>query len=264
MSQLNTPQLNRKPILPLIEPRFSPITRMIISVGGLIVVIALALILSRLASDPIRFPVTNVDVLGTLDYTDRAKLQVQIEQQTKDGFYGLDIDRIRRSVETLPWVAEARVSRIWPGRVSVEVEEHEPTARWNDDSLISKRLELFVPPQLDADNERYSEWLTVFSDLPLLSGADGRHTAVLDSFREYQRAFDALGVSIEVLSEDERHSQTLELSNQVLVRLGYEEHDLRLARFLDVYQRLVTPLDGRGARFDMRYSNGFAYSGARS
>ena len=256
--------LNRKPILPVVEPRFSPITRMLISVGGLIAVIAIALFLSRLANDPLRFPVTNVDVLGTLDYTDRENLQLRIEQHTNDGFYGLDIDLIRRSVETLPWVSQARVSRIWPGRVSVEVEEHEPAARWNDDSLISKRLELFKPPQLDTDNVRYAEWLNVFSELPVLRGADGRHSAVLDSYREYQRALDAHGVSIEVLSEDERHSQTVELSNQVLVRLGYEEHDLRLARFLDVYERLVTPLDGRGARFDMRYSNGFAYSGARS
>jgi len=199
-----------------------------------------------------------------LDYTDRENLQKRIEQHTNDGFYGLDIDRIRRTVETLPWVAEARVSRIWPGRVTVDVEEHEPAARWNDDSLISKRLELFQPPQLEADNVRYAEWLNVFSDLPLLSGAEGRHTAVLDSFRKYERALGTFDVGIEVLSEDERHSQTLELSNQVLVRLGYEEHDLRLTRFLDVYERLVTPLDGRGARFDMRYSNGFAYSGARS
>ena len=65
--------LNRKPILPVVEPRFSPITRMLISVGGLIAVIAIALFLSRLANDPLRFPVTNVDVLGTLDSTPTEK-----------------------------------------------------------------------------------------------------------------------------------------------------------------------------------------------
>jgi len=37
MSQA-TQLLNRKPILPVVEPRFSPITRMLISIGGLIAV----------------------------------------------------------------------------------------------------------------------------------------------------------------------------------------------------------------------------------
>ena len=88
--------LNRKPILPVVEPRFSPITRMLISVGGLIAVIAIALFLSRLASDPLRFPVTNVDVLGTLDYTDRENLQRRIEQHTNCLLYTSPSPRDKR------------------------------------------------------------------------------------------------------------------------------------------------------------------------
>jgi cell division protein FtsQ len=224
---------------------------------------------SRLAQDPIHFPVTNVDILGTVDYANRVALIAEVEQFTTAGFYSLNIDRVRHAVDTLPWVANARVSRVWPSRIEVHVEEHEPTARWNEDSLISKRLELFSPPQLQLDNPRYVQWYEVFSTLPQITGAPGRHGALLDTFREYEAALAQFNVTLDVLREDRRGSQTLELSNQVTVRLGYEERDLRFNRFLGVFNRLVgKPSDLEGSEiergpttFDMRYSNGFALGG---
>ena len=93
-----------------------------------------------------------------------------------------------------------------------------------------------------------------------MSGAAGRHEAVLDAYRRYELALSQFGVTVAALYEDERRSQTLELANQVTVKIGYEAHELRLQRFIDVYERLVTPLNGASARFDMRYSNGFALS----
>jgi len=59
----------------------------------------------------------------------------------------------------------------------------------------------------------------------------------------------------------------MELSNQVTVKLGYEQRDLRLSRFLDVFNRLVGSQAADEAEaagpttFDMRYSNGFALGG---
>jgi len=227
---------------------------------GLAFVVAAALVLSRLASDPLRYPVTNVDVLGTLDYTDRGVLRERLADQLRRGFYRLDIAAVRREVETLPWVANARVSRIWPGRLAIEVEEHEPAARWNGEGLLSKRLVLFHPPQLDLDDVRHTEWAALFGALPHLSGVEGRHAELFEDQRRYGRELARFGVTVEALEEDGRRSQTLRLSNAVTVRLGYEDRERRLARFVDVYERLVAPLGGRTARFDMRYSNGFALS----
>ncbi len=261
--------LGSGPVLPLAAPRVSLTTRWSIGAIGLILLVALSVFGSRLAQDPDRFPVTNVDILGTVDYEDRDALIAVVQEFTGAGFYSLDIDSVRRAVDELPWVAHARVSRVWPSRIEVRVEEHEPTARWNDDSLISKRLELFTPPQLQLDNPRYAQWSEVFSTLPLISGAPGRHGVLLDTFRDYEARLARVGLTIGVLNEDSRGSQTLELSDQVTVKLGYEKRDLRLNRFLDVYDRLAgsasTSIDNESSRgpttFDMRYSNGFALGG---
>jgi len=261
--------LGSGPVLPLAPQRVSSSTRWSIGAIGLMTLFVLCVVFSRLAQDPLYFPVTNVDILGTVDYEDRAALIAEVKQFTTAGFYSLDIDRVRHAVDTLPWVANARVSRVWPSRIEVHVEEHEPTARWNEDSLISKRMELFSPPQLQLDNPRYVQWYEVFSTLPQVTGAPGRHGVLLDTFRRYEARISPLNVKLDALREDRRGSLTLELSNQVTVRLGYEERELRFERFLDVFNRLVSnPTDEQGKElergpttFDMRYSNGFALGG---
>lgn len=261
--------LGMGPVLPLAPQRVSTSTRWSIGVIGMSALLVLGILGSRVAKDPMHFPVNNVDILGTVDYEDRAALKAQVEQFTSAGFYSLDIDGVRLAVESLPWVAKAKVSRVWPSRIEVHVEEHEPTARWNEDSLISKRLELFSPPQLQSDNPRYAQWKELFSTLPQITGALGRHAVLLDTFRDYEARLARFDLTLDALREDSRGSQTLELSNHVIVRLGYKDRDLRFDRFIDVFDRLVgqsskakgSNLNRATMTFDMRYSNGFALGG---
>ena len=259
---MSTVMPHRDVVLPRRPARVAPITRWSIGMLGLALLVSAGLAFSRYARDADRFPVSNVDVLGTLDYTDRAELRASVAPHVDDGFYGLDVDRVRATVEALPWVASARVSRVWPARLSIEIDEHEPVARWQDKGIVSTRVDLFEPPQLAPDDPRNAEWLPLFDSLPRLSGGDGRHADVFADFHRYARALSPLGVEIEALDEDDRLSQTLFLSNAITVRLGYDERARRLDRFIDIYERLVPPLEGRAARFDMRYSNGFALAGA--
>lgn len=247
-----------QPILPTGKVQVHVGIRWAIGIMGLVFLVTAVFYVSEIATDPRRFPVTNVDVSGTLDYTDRIAMRERVQVQTQLGFYGMDVDAIRSSIESMPWVSQAHIRRVWPGRLMVTIEEHEPAARYNDNALISKSLELFEPPQLQKDNPQFSQWAASFASLPKLEGAQGRHESVLDAFRSYERAVSRFGVGIKALIEDGRHSQTLHLTNDITVRIGYDAHELRLQRFIDVYERLVVPLDGQPASFDMRYTNGFA------
>lgn len=255
--------VRRTPIMPVAAPRISPSTRWFIGSAGVVLVVLLSLFAWRMLSDPVRFPVSNVDVLGTLDYTDRTALQERVALYTDEGFYTLNIDALRNDIESLPWVAEARIAREWPGRVKITIEEHEPAARWNDDGLVSKRLELFKPPQLARDDVRFADWQRIFSTLPELRGSDGRHSAVLDDYRRYSAALVPLGLSVQALNEDNRLSQTVTLSRNVTLRLGYEDQERRLGRFIDVFPRLTEAVAADPVTFDMRYRDGFSVAGAR-
>jgi len=253
---------DRVPVWPVTMRRYSPMTRFAIGALGIVIVLTLFAMANELLKDPRLFPVSNVDVLGTLDYTDRESLSVGVETDVKKGLLALDIDNVRYAVESLPWVAAAHVRREWPGRLTIAIEEHEPAARWNNDGLVSKRHEMFLPPQLQPDSVQHMEWQEHFANLPRLTGADGRHDAVLNDYRHYQTELASLGLTIIALDEDDRRSQTLELSNAVIVKLGYESQRDRLNKFIAVHDRLITEEQaGQSLRFDMRYKNGFAFTG---
>jgi len=250
------------PVFPVSVSRLTPMTRFAIGVLGFIIVLTLFAMASEVLKDPRLFPVSNVDVLGTMDYTDRASLSAGVESEIGKGILALDIDHVRSKVEALPWVAAAHVRREWPGRLTIAVEEHEPAARWNRDGLVSKRHEMFLPPQLHPDSGQHMAWQDHFAELPRLTGATGRHDAVLNDYRHYEAHLANIDLRIVSLQEDDRHSQTLELSNGVIVKLGYENQRDRLLRFVGIHNRLVRDDQaGQALRFDMRYKNGFAFTG---
>lgn len=225
---------------------------------GLVVLVSLIMAASRLAVDPEQFPVEQVDVLGTLDYANRDVLMDTIQLHTEMGFYGLDIDDLRQGIEHNEWVASSRVSRVWPARITLDIQEHEPAARWNDNYLISKSLVLFKPHQLTRESADFKQWSNVFKPLPQVLGSLGRHAVLLDAYRDYDRQLSLLDLKMILLEEDERLSQTLTLANGVSLKLGREQQGLRMSRFLDVYEHLAATGSGRQLSFDMRYESGFA------
>lgn len=258
MNAASTSMMGASRVLPGSTLRFNGSSRWLVALFGLLAVAALVIVASYLATDPARFPVREVGVLGTMDYADRDELTQSVKSHTEKGFYGLDIGSLRRSVESREWIASARVSRVWPAHISIEVEEHEPAARWNDDHLISKQLVLFKPYQLERQSADFELWSDVFRPLPQVLGVQGRHVSLLDSYRDYDQQLSAFGLSLSLLKEDERLSQTLTLSNGVVVRLGRTDTELRMGRFLDVYDRIAETSAEDTLSFDMRYSSGFA------
>ena len=261
MSSAFMPIAGGRQVLPRASVSLSTGMQALIAVMGLALLAALVFIGITFAQDPARFPVTNVDVLGTMDYADRDALMGEIKRQTANGFYGMDIDDLRQSLESNEWIANVRVRRIWPGRIAINVEEHEPAARWNDDHLISKRLVLFKPRQLDRQSADFELWSEVFRPLPQVIGMHGRHVELLDTYRSYDQSLARFNLSLDLLHEDDRLSQTLELSNGVKVHLGRAERQLRMERFLSVYERLAAQDADGSLGFDMRYTNGFALGG---
>ncbi len=75
--------------------------------------------------------------------------------------FSLDLDRARRRIEELPWVRDARLRRVVPDRIVVEVEEYQPAA------LISLESLYLIDPQGKVF-KRLQPGETI--DLPLITG----------------------------------------------------------------------------------------------
>ncbi len=98
---------------------------LLLSIAGLVVVAAI--LAGRLLLERGYFRIEKVRVVANQRVaTDEIVALSDI--RPGDGIFELDLERIGRKIEENPWIARARVRRIFPGEVVIEVKEREPGA----------------------------------------------------------------------------------------------------------------------------------------
>jgi len=199
------------------------------------------------ARDPAHLPLRTLEISGELRHLDRAEIAGAIGEAARGGFFTVDVDAVRGRAEALPWVRSARVRRIWPDRLRVEVEEQQPVARWGERALLNAAGERFMPPATDID-----------TTLPRLQGPEALSERVMRRYVSIRRQLAGIGRSVRSLTLTERRAWRLELDNGVLLNLGREDTERRMQRFVRVYPGLVAAAGTEMQTVDMRYSNGFA------
>lgn len=209
---------------------------------------------SWLAAQP-WFALKTIEVKTPVTHVTEAQIRLVAERQVRGTFFTVDLERVRNSLETLPWVREARVERRWPDTLVVSLVEHVPMARWNDNALVNDAGDVFVA--------------AVTRRLPRLSGPEDSSAEVVAAFRRHQAALAPLGMTIAELRLSPRRAWRIRLDNGMTLALGREQTDARLARFVALYPRLFvahpteldrTTLPERVAPVvvDLRYPDGFA------
>lgn len=192
-------------------------------------------------------PIRIVSVEGKFQRVSPVEVEQAVTEGLHDGFMSVDLERVRRNVEALPWVDRARIQRRWPNGLRVGITEQVAAARWGEAGLLNTRGELFMK---DARH--------VPPELPHLTGPAGSETQVAQRYLATQGRMVEAGMRLAALELDARGAWQLELANGISVRLGRRQVDERLDRFI---QAAVSAMAGRSedvAYVDMRYSNGFA------
>jgi cell division protein FtsQ len=192
--------------------------------------------------------------LGTLPQRVVASEVLAVVQREVHGnFFTVDIEQVRRSLEKLPWVRNVSIRREFPGRLAVQFEEHQPLAHWNDVALVNQQGEVFAAETTEA--------------LPSFVGIEGSSVEVTQQYAKFGQQLAGLNLQVTQLALSPRHAWQLHLSNDMVVELGREAMQQRLARFVTVYPyslAALPPPTTKGAvqeqvKFiDMRYRNGFA------
>jgi cell division protein FtsQ len=211
--------------------------------GAVAAIAALGLLLALGLDQPVRSFV----IEGPFQRVTAVEVQQAALGALKGGLVSADLDRLRKAVEALAWVDRARVQRLWPDRIGIEIVEQQAAARWGDDGLLNTRGDLFatgvrhVPPEL-----------------PRLDGPAGSEWQVAQRYLAIQDRLSRLGFQVAALRLDARGAWELDLSTGVTVRLGRRQVDERMDRFVQFGAPVIS---GRAADIryvDMRYSNGFA------
>lgn len=192
-------------------------------------------------------PIGRVDVVGQFKRVAPVQIEEVVAPFRGSGFLSVDLDAMRAAVESIPWIDRVRIERRWPNGVRVSITEHVPAARWGDDGLMNTRGELFltgsrhIPPEL-----------------PQLNGPPGTEAQVAKLYLETYPRLLAVGLRLSRVELDPRGAWSLALSNGVEIRLGRQDVQRRLERFIEVASPLVAARSGEVRYVDLRYSNGFS------
>lgn len=193
------------------------------------------------------FPLQGVRLSVAPQQVDVAGVLQSVRNDAQGNFFTVDIERFRQSLEKLPWVRNVSIRREYPDELAVQLEEHQVLARWNKDALVNRQGEVFI-----ADSKQ---------SLPEFTGQNEAAAEVAQNYAEFSRQLDALGLQVTRIALSPRHAWQLRLSNGMVLELGREDMQQRLARFVDVYPYSLAAVQSRVKYVDLRYRNGFAVGG---
>ena len=167
-----------------------------------------------------------------------------VHEQVSGNFFTVDLGKTRQAFEQLPWVRKVSVRRKFPWSLEVEIEEQVALANWNGTSLVNTHGEVFAGRTEDT--------------LPAFSGQPDTSTQVTEMYGRLNAVLQPMKQQIEQVSLSPRYSWQVKLDNGMVLELGREQMEQRLARFVTVYPYSVAALARATNHVDLRYRNGFA------
>lgn len=238
--------------LPLpIDVRLMNLTASVLWVGFMALVLAaLGAWVARLPA----FALAGVTVLGDVAHSSENSLRASVGRHLIGTLFTVDLPELRRAFESAPWVRQSEVRRVFPNRLLVRLQEHQPAAHWGDAGdtrLINVQGELFNPGPGDAEGLR----------LPRLDGPGGRAAEVLAMYRALAPAFAPLGATLQRLVLSTQGNWQALLSTGATIELGRGS----VAEVQTRVERFVATLPAAAQRFgraleaaDLRHRDGYA------
>ena len=203
---------------------------------------------------------------NVLEHVSPASIQSTVAGKIKGNFFTIDLNELKRQIETAPWVRHVDISRVWPNGLLLRIEEHEAYAKWNEDQLINTWAELFAAnrEELDAD-----------LNYPQYYGPDGSEKLVVQRAGELATLLSPLNLNISEVALSDRYAWRVTLNNGVVLifgrdagaeladPLGGQQGAVSFAataqRFVQAWPVLLARSQGtKVTKVDLRYTKGFA------
>lgn len=190
-----------------------------------------------------------------------------IRREVHGNLFTVDIEALTKSLEKLPWVRSVSIRREFPTSLEVKLEEHQPLAVWNSDALVNQQGEVFVAERNILTGRKLQSGDSSGDQrenlaLPEFMGQEGTAAEIAQHYAQFSQQLVSLGLRVTKIILSPRHAWRLQLNNGMVLELGREDVQRRLAVFVEVYPYSLAALEGNAKYIDLRYRNGFAVSGS--
>ena len=200
---------------------------------------------------PTTLPFKKIQVFGTLQWVDKEELNKLVLQDIDGGFFSLDVKGLKQNIEQLAWINSVSIRRVWPDVLQVMITEQQPVAMWNNESIINRNGELFMPA-LDQFPE----------EMVQITGPAGMYETLVEHYKALSVMTADLGLRITNNNVNDRRAMKLTLSNGVQLFMGRvrdtSESGTEMMRFVRAYKATLAPQIDRVQFVDLRYTNGVA------
>src|SRR5215467_5233618 len=91
----------------------------------------------------VRLPVFGlrlIQIEGDVQRNGVSTIRANAAPKLAGNFFTTDLARDKRAFESVPWVRQAIVKRVWPNRLAVRLEEHRPAAVWGSGDASTDKL----------------------------------------------------------------------------------------------------------------------------
>ena len=213
-----------------------------------------AMLLMWLMRQPV-FSIKSVRVEGEVARNSVSTIRANALPQLAGNYFTLDLARGKQAFEAVPWVRQAIVRRVWPNRLSVQLEEHRAVAYWStrdgDDQLVNAQGEIFQANLGDVEDE----------GMPTLQGPEGSAPEMLAMYQALLPVFERLDMTLDTLSLSGRGSWRAEFDNGAEVEIGrgtQQEVVERSERFVATVTQVIARYQRPLVYADLRHNEGYA------
>ncbi|KQV87100.1 hypothetical protein ASC91_19690 [Pelomonas sp. Root1237] len=216
----------------------------------------------------VRLPAFNlraIQVEGDVSRNSVASLRANALPRLHGSFLSMSLKDGRAAFEAVPWVRRAQLTRVWPMRLRVNLEEHRAAAYWEartdgadsateaaaERALVNSFGEVFQANLGDVEDET----------LPVLAGPAQTAGAMLQMWRALSPAAEKLGEGIDRLDLSGRGSWRATLGSGAVVELGRgSETDVveRFGRFAQSITQVTATYRSPLLSADLRHADGYA------
>jgi len=192
-------------------------------------------------------------IKGKFKYMNPSEIEEVILEQSIGNFFSVNLDRIKRRIETLPWVKYAQVRREWPNALQVTIIEHRPVMRWGKDQWVNASGEVIDVPNVAVNIKRPM----------VLSGNRDDAALILKRAFLWKKRLSQDGLELHSVNLSGTHAWTLGIhhglsDSKFELLLGRLEAEQRLERFRSLFDKRFSNSNQRLQRVDARYPDGLA------